>query len=513
MANDWTKALSSLDPDEREELMNLAGYVKALEEPKKGEEGQANGAQLAPACIFAHTDLGNAERFVHQHRDNIRYCAINRAWSIWNGRYWQEDVTEHIYFLARHTVRSIPREADLYPDDRLYRGEVLKWATRSEGRERVRAMVEMAQSDPAVAILPDLFDRDPWLLNCQNGTINLRTGVLQEHRRHDYISKLAPVEFDPQASCPAWEKFLDCIFQGRRSLIEYVQRICGYSLTGNTDEHDFYFLYGSGANGKSTLIKTLMSLLGSDYARQASSNALLSRCSESIGEDVAVLQGARLVAAVEMDEGRKLAEGLVKQLTGGDRVRARRLYANSFEFIPTFKLLLASNHKPRISGTDNGIWRRIKMIPFTVAVPEPQQDRHLADKLQAELPGILNWCLDGCREWQQQGLNPPAEVKQATNGYREDSDPISAFLEECVTFEDPDARIQAKILYEKYQTWIETTGERPYSMRRFNDCIKEKGYTTMAGKANLKYWKGIGLRREEADWSDISREVEPGRGY
>lgn len=506
-AEQWYQTIASLPAEARDELMTMAGYVK------RSDQDQSTSADNYASPPFAHTDLGNAERLVDQHQENIRYCAVNRSWSIWNGSCWQEDVTERIYYLARLTVRRIPQEADLYPDDRLHRGEVLKWAARSEARERVRAMVELAQSDRAVAIRPDFFDRDPWLLNCRNGTLNLKTGILQSHRRHDYISKLAPVDFDPHAACPTWESFLDCIFQGRGSLIDYVQRVCGYCLTGNTQEHDFYFLYGSGANGKSTMIKTLMALLGSDYARQASSGTLSAKYTETIGEEIAVLQGSRLVAAVEMDEGRKLAEGLVKQLTGGDRVRARRLYANSFEFVPSFKVLLASNHKPSISGTDNGIWRRIKMIPFTVSVPEEAQDRQLADKLQAELPGILNWCLAGCLEWQQKGLNPPAEVQQATRGYREDSDSIAAFLDETVTTIDLTASTQAKVLYERYQNWIESTGERPLSMRRFNERIKEKGYYTVVGRDNRKFWQGIGLLDKQVDWSDISREIELGEDY
>ena len=532
MAGGLSEALKALSPEERDELLRLAGYVKAAKETARagsnvevGEnaetganakaventqaaENSADPAKTLPIKAFALTDLGNAERFVYQHRENVRYCALKRCWSIWNGRYWEEDVTEQIYHLACGTIRDISREAELYSADGSRRAAVLKWANQSEGRERVRAMVELAQPAPEVAIRPDLFDQDPWLLTCRSGTLNLRTGVLQPHQRHDYISKLAPVDYDPQATCPTWERFLDCIFSHRTSLIDYVQKICGYCLTGNTDEHDFYFLYGNGANGKSTLIKTLMALLGNDYARQASSGALTARCTDSIGEDIAVLQGARLVAAVELDEGRKLAEGLLKQLTGGDLVRARMLYANSFEFLPTFKLLLASNHKPTITGTDNGIWRRIKLIPFTVAVPEAQQDPQLFGKLQAELPGILNWCLAGCLKWQQEGLDPPVEVQGATSGYREDSDLVAAFFEENVTLKNPDARTQVKVLYENYQRWAESAGERVLSMRRFNDRLKERGYQTVAGTANLKFWQGIGLLTKAADWSDISCEIE-----
>ncbi len=479
--------------------MTMAGYVK-----KSGQD-QPISADDSACPPFAHTDLGNAERFVRHHKENVRYCAAVKTWYIWDGRRWQGDTVEMIYYLARLTVRNIPKEADIYQHDDLRRAQVLKWATHSESRERIRAMVELAQSDPVVAIEPDFFDRDLWLLNCMNGTLNLKTLNLQPHNRQDFVSKLVPVAYDADAICPRWEQFLDCIFGHNQPLIDYVQRICGYCLTGSTREQDFYFLYGTGANGKSTLIKTLMALLGTDYATQASSETLWARRYEAIGEEIAVLQGARLVIAMEADQGKKLAEGLVKQLTGGDRIRARRLYANSFEFMPTFKILLAANHKPRISGTDNGIWRRIKMIPFMVSIPEDKQDVDLGEKLLKELPGILNWTLKGCRDWQQQGLRPPSEVTEATTDYRADSDLISAFLEESALI-DPTSRIQCKHLYEAYQTWAESAGEKPLNMRRFNDSLKERGFQTQVGNCNRKFWHGIGLRRSDADWSDISHE-------
>jgi len=500
MSQQWYDAISGLDPEIRDELMNMAGYVKI------SGEGQSQLDDTVECRSFAHTDLGNAERFVHQHKDDIRYCTAAKTWYIWNGQYWEEDITEMIYSLARVTIRSIPREADSCSEDDFNRSAILKWAARSESRERVRAMVELAQSDRAVAIRPDFFDHDPWLLNCRNGTLNLHTGLLQSHDRQDYISKQAPVDFDPQAVCPTWERFIGCIFQSHGDLIEYVRRVCGYCLTGITREQDFYFLYGTGANGKSTLIKTMMALLGTEYATQASSGTLWARHYEAPGEEVAVLQGARLVVAMETDQGRKLAEGLVKQLTGGDRIRARRLYANSFEFQPTFKVFLAANHKPGISGTDNGIWRRIKMIPFMVSIPEDQQDVDLGEKLLSELPGILNWTLRGCLDWQQQGLKPPRQVTQATTDYRQDSDYMAAFLAECVMIDDG-SRTQCKVVYEAYQNWAACAGDRPLNLRRFNDCLKEKGFQTQAGTGNRKFWLGLALRDNQADWSDISHEI------
>lgn len=496
----WIGAIASMPPEQQEKYLNMVDYVKMPKtDPKK---------VIMPSQPFPQTDIGNAERFVFQHKNNIRYCAVTRTWFIWDGQRWAEDTMDRIYHLARLTIRSIPQEADLYPNGDPRRAEVLKWAARSESRERVKAMVDLAQSDPVIAIKPESFDKDPWLLNCLNGTLDLKTGTLQAHNRSELISKLAPVKYDPTATCPRWENFLYEIFRYDLGLINYIQKVFGYCLTGSTREQDFYLLYGAGANGKSTFIKTMMALLGSDYAKQTSAGALLAKHNETAGEEIAVLQGARMVATVEMEEGKKLAEGLVKQLTGGDRIRARRLYSNSFEFTPTFKIFMAANHKPRITGTDSGIWRRIKLIPFMVSIPEDQQDQELGERLVQELPGILKWAVDGCMAWQNQGLTPPDEISAATASYRVESDAIGTFLDEHVSTTNPEARTQAAVLYEAYRKWCENAGEHVLSMRRFNDRVRERGYQTKRGTNNNKFWQGIGLIDDTFDgWEDISREV------
>jgi len=481
--------------------MGLAGYIK---KPK-----ETSSKDKSPGQPFPQTDIGNAERFVFQHKDNVRYCAVNRTWYIWDGKRWAEDVTDRVYYLARLTVRSIPKEADLFPDGDPRRTEILKWAARSESRERVKAMVDLAQSDPAITVKPESFDKDPWLLNCLNGTLNLKTGTLQPHKRGDFITKLAPVSYDPAATCPKWEQFLYEIFRYNPDLVDYIQKVIGYCLTGSTREQDFYLLYGNGANGKSTFLYTVMALLGSDYAKQTSATALLAKNNETTGEEIAALHGARMVATVEIEEGRKLAESLVKQLTGGDKIRARRLYSNSFEFTPTFKVFMATNHKPRITGTDSGIWRRIKLIPFMVSIPKDRQDQELKDKLVEELPGILKWAVDGCMAWQDKGLTPPDEVLSATASYRVESDAIGTFLDECVITTNPEARTQAAVLYEAYRRWCENAGEHALSMRRFNDRVKERGFTTRPGTDNRKFWQGIELIDDRFDtWEGLGHEID-----
>jgi putative DNA primase/helicase len=279
---------------------------------------------------------------------------------------------------------------------------------------------------PAVSqgypVIPEHLDQDPWLFNVENGTIDLKTGELRPHERGALITKLAPVQYDREAECPTWWKFLMRIFNGNLALIEFLQKAVGYALTGSTREQCLFFLHGLGANGKSTLLEIIHTLLG-DYAHRTSSETFLIKKSGGIPNDVAALRGARLVGAVEVESGRRLAEVLIKEMTGGDRISARFLHAEWFDFKPEFKIFLAANHKPVIRGTDHAIWRRIHLIPFNVQIPKPEQDRDLPEKLKAELPGILNWALEGCQMWQLYGLEPPAEVQAATQDYREEMDP------------------------------------------------------------------------------------------
>jgi len=330
-----------------------------------------------------------------------------------------------------------------------------------------------------------------------NGILNLRFGRLLPHDPEYLITKLAPVFFQPDATCPTWLNFLNRIMQGNPRLIAYLQKAVGYSLTGSTVEQILQFLYGLGANGKTTFIDIIMIMLG-DYAVQTTTETLMVKKNSGIPNDLAALKGARFVAAQEVESGQRLSESLIKQLTGGDRISARFLHAEFFEFKPQFKLWMSGNSRPIIRGGDHGIWRRMKEIPFTVQIPPEEQDRKLSEKLRGELPGIFNWALDGCLAWQKEGrLIPPDEVMAATENYRSEMDILGQFIEDrCLT--GPGFQVSAKELYGAYVDWSESQGERrPMSQQFFGMRIVERGFERGRQTGGAVRYKGLGLRASE----------------
>jgi len=371
-------------------------------------------------------------------------------------------------------------------------------ARYSNSKNGIRNMTAMAKSE--LAIGPEELDTDPWLFNVENGTINLRTGEIREHRREDFVTKLAPVAFDPDADCPLWRQFLQTIFNGSEELVGYIQRLAGYCLTGVTEEHILPFLHGTGANGKSTLVETILKLMGPDYSMKAAPDLLMAKRGESHPTDRADLFGKRFVACVETEEGRRLAEALTKELTGGDRVRARRMREDFWEFTPTHHIWLASNHRPTIAGTDHGIWRRVKLIPFDVVIPKAEQDKKLPAKLARELPGILNWAIAGCLDWQRDGMLEPEIVLAATGEYSTEMDEVGQFIEEHCQL-GPDFMAPAT---ELYLAFVGATKSQ-ISQHSFGDRLRRKGFQNRDPATGKEYrtnkgkhgWKGLRLRSEE----------------
>ncbi|MDC0743168.1 DNA primase family protein [Polyangium mundeleinium] len=435
---------------------------------------------------FPLTDMGNAERLYALRGTDIGYCFASGTWMSWDDKRWATGNSGEVVEYAKMAVRSIYKEAGDCENFE-ERQSLVAHAKRSEKVERVMAIEKLARS--MVPVLPEMLDTDPWLLNVDNGTLDLRTGQLRPHRREDRITKLTPITYDPAATCPLWEAFLACIFDKNKNLIDFVQRLFGYSLTGEVSEQALVFLYGTGANGKSTFLLILQALLG-EYATQAAPELLLTKKGDAHPTEVADLFGRRVAVSTEVEAGRSWSEVQIKQLTGGDRIKARFMRKDFFEFQPTHKLFVAANHKPKVRGTDHGIWRRIRLVPFCVTIPEHARDKNLVKKLQAELPGILAWAVRGCLAWQKDGLGEPEEVKAATEAYREEMDTLGEFFADCCIV-GPKVEAKAQDLYGAYTKWCETNGERPMGHRLFGMALRERGFKDR--KSGVKLWVGVGL--------------------
>ena len=437
------------------------------------------------------TDLGNASRLIAHHGQDLRYCYPWGSWLIWDGRRWSLDESGEIHRRAKQTVTEIYREAADAADDET-RKALAKHAVRSEAENRIQAMISLAKSE--VPIMPAAMDANPWLMNVATGTINLKTGELLEHRREDLITKLAG-EYDPTAAAPTWAATLERVLPSAE-VRAFFKRLCGYAISGDVSEHVLPVLYGTGANGKSTILNALLEAAG-EYGMQAAPDLLIAKRGGHPTE-VADLFGMRVVASIEVEDGRRLAETLVKSLTGGDKVRARRMRQDFWQFDPTHTAFLCTNHKPEIRGNDAGIWRRIRLIPFTETIAPAEQDKRLPTKLRSELPGILAWAVEGCLEWQRDGLKAPEEVRKATGAYRSEMDVIGAFLrDECETQQGYSATF--KEVFARYEEWCEEAGEKPETRRKFNARLKERGpfFDRRSGPSGANEWHGLQLLKKQ----------------
>ncbi len=456
-------------------------------------QGARTDASAALSATFpALTDLGNAARLVAAHGERLRFCHHFGKWFVWDGRRWAEDQTGQVMRLAKDAARAIFAEAAT-TDDEVLQKKVSSWAIRSQAAERLKAMVELAKSEPGIPVTPDELDRNLWLLNVANGTIDLRTGRLRPPDPADLNTKLAPVAFEPNATCPVWLGFIDTIMAGNTEMIGFLQRGIGYALTGDTSERCLFVGHGAeGRNGKTTLLRTVAALLG-DYALRTPVETLLVRPQGGIPNDIARLKGARFVYGSESEDGRRLAEALVKDLTGQDIIAARFLHREFFDFTPICKIWLMTNHRPLIRGTDHAIWDRIRLIPFAVRIPEEQVDRRLGEKLRAELPGVLAWAVEGCLEWQAKGLAAPKTVAEATAGYRSEMDIVAAWIADaCVIGKG--LKATAKELHASYDTWCEEAGEKSQSQKMLAIRLQEKGFLNDTGPGGYRVWKGLGLK-------------------
>lgn len=323
----------------------------------------------------------------------------------------------------------------------------------------------MLRTEPGVPLMAKILDTDKMVFNCVNGTVNLKNGEFMPHSKDNLITKIVEITYDKNADCPKWLSFLDKIMEENEDIIGFLKRAVGYSLTGRISERCIFLMYGSGDNGKSTFISTINYLLG-DYGQTASFDSFISKKNTYIPNDIARMQGRRFISSIEGEEERRFSEALIKQLTGGDIITARFLHGEFFEFRPQFKLWLATNHKPTITGTDNAIWNRIKLIPFSIVIPKHEQIGDFDAELKPELPGILNWAIEGCLDWQKEGLKIPESVAFATQDYREEMDILGIYIkEQCII--NPMVSVSSHDLFKDYKIWCEDSREKPLTQNKF----------------------------------------------
>ena len=429
-----------------------------------------------------------ASRFSERYADDLRYVATWRRWLQWDGARWVQDDTLHVFDRAREVCRAASAEC----------GKKQTRATRMASAATVAAVERLVRADRRHAAVFDQWDSDAWLLNTPGGIVDLRTGEIETHRRDAYCTKMTAAS--PGGDCPLWNTFLDRVTDGDRELQAFLRRMVGYSLTADTREHALFFLYGTGANGKSVFLSTVTDILNG-YAKSAAIETFIASPSEHHPTDLAGLQGARLVTATETEDGRRWAESKIKALTGGDRIAARFMRQDFFEFTPVFKLVIAGNHKPGLRSVDEAIRRRLHLVPFTVTIPPAERDLALTHRLRREWGGILGWALEGCIEWQAQGLTPPASVRNATEAYMAAEDGLAQWLDaRCA--QGPNAVGTAEQLFEDWKTWAESAGEYVGSQKRFSQGLEERGFNRARISGGVRAFRGIALRKPASGGSE-----------
>jgi putative DNA primase/helicase len=445
---------------------------------------------------YPRTDAGNAEMFAALYGEKVRFDHKQGRWLIWdtNRNRWVADEQYKVRILAKQTARQRARSALGIANDEESRRE-FSWARQSEGRYRIDAALDLAKSEPPISDDGKGWDADPWIFGVANGIVDLRTGELRIATQRDRITKFSPVTFTAGAKSPRFEHFMNEVFGGDLALIGYVQKALGYSLTGNTREQCLFACYGEGSNGKSTLLETILYIMG-DHGVDLPFSVLEAKQYGSAHGEGVNLPGARFAKAVEIREGRRLDEARVKSWTGGDTITVRPLYHDSFSFQPTHKLWLAFNHKPVIGDDSRAMWRRVKLIPFLHSFDSAHADSGLVEKLKAEASGILNWAIKGCLAWQKDGLKTPVAIEQATAAYEKESDPLAPFFDDCcelgTAFQLPKGDLR-----NAYHDWCRANKEKPVSKNAFAEKMKSRGFGE-GSTGDRRYWTGLRLRVTDA---------------
>ena len=441
----------------------------------------ASGSEALPPR-FSEESL--ALRFSSLHSNSLQFVNEWGCWMSWDGCRWRADRTLAVFDRVRASCREASAEC----------GNEEKTGVRLASKLTVAAVERLIQADRRHAAIAEQWDADPWLLNTPAGTVDLRTGEMREHERKNYITMLTAA--GPGGDCWLWMRFLERITDGDCELQSFLQRVIGYCLTGSTKEHALFFMFGTGANGKSVFLSTIAALLN-DYAKTAPVSIFTASNTEQHPTDLAGLRGSRFVTAIETEDGRWWAEARIKSLTGGDQITARFMRQDFFQYVPQFKLIVAGNHKPGLRNVDEAMRRRLHLIPFTVTIGERERDPDLAAKLKSEYPSILQWAIAGCLAWQREGLNPPPAVRAATLGYLAAEDVLGRWLEErCVSRRE--VWTAGAVLFADFQQWCERVGERAGTQKRFSQALEDRGFAQERTR-KARGFAGIGLLTDVTD--------------
>lgn len=441
------------------------------------------------------SDEALALLFAECYADGLRYVYALGKWFVWDSARWHFDETLVARDRVRKTCRAVAARCGEKQD---------RIAKAIASAKTVAGVERLAQSDRRLAAVVDQFDRDIFLFNTPGGVVDLRTGLVTAHNPSLYLTKIAGVAPDFEMPTPVWQAFLHRIMAGHDDVIAYLQRVCGYALTGSTQEHALWFFFGAGANGKSTFLNAITAAAG-DYHRTAPIETFTSSSHDRHPTDLAGLRGARLVTSVETEEGRRWAESRLKSLTGGDKIAARFMRQDFFEFTPQFKLMIAGNHKPGLRSVDEAMRRRVNLVPFEVTIPPAERDETLSEKLKGELPGILAWMIKGCADWMAHGLSAPKIVTDATAAYLESEDAIAAWLDDMAS-RASGSFTKVADLFASWSAWAEKAGEYVGSAKRFSQALEARGFTPHRHAQLGRGFLGIRL----ADYADMAPQKGDG---
>ena len=438
------------------------------------------------------SDVAMSDALVRRYSGELRFCKALGGWHQWTGTHWAADEQEH----ATECIKAMAREIAGTAADALDPG-LMKDAKRIGSGTGAQSILTFARSAPGVVFAAKDANADPWLVNVQNGTIDLRTRQLRPHAKADLITRCCPVEYDSNATAPMFEKFLQEV-QPREDVRAYLGRLFGYAANGVVREHALGVLWGCGANGKSVLADVVTHVLG-DYAKPGPSSLIVHDGKHTPHPtDVASCVGSRLVVVHETKRGASFDASKVKLLTGGDKLTARYMRQDFFAFQPSHTLIMLSNYKPEADANDAALWRRVQLVPFEVVIPPEKQDRELADKIKAhEAPGVLRWIVEGALQWREQGLNPPQVILEQTAAYRAAEDVIGGFIQECCVVNKA-AKVKAGDVYGAFKDWCASNGERVIRGNDFFAELQGRGFTRRVTR-NGKVYEGVGLHAEERE--------------